>query len=134
MPTTEHDILVAASRFYEAINRTLGANDASGMRELWSHGPDVTAMHPDGARDIGWRQVSMLHEDWAKHVSGGRVALASPTGPRRGADGAGRTGGGGGAGGRRRGSSASAPTWRSSRGGSGAGSAWTTSRSTSTPG
>jgi uncharacterized protein (TIGR02246 family) len=86
MPTTEHDILVAASRFYDAINRTLGANDASGMRELWSHGPDVTAMHPDGARDIGWRQVSMLHENWAKHVSGGRVALASPRVQRLGAD------------------------------------------------
>ena len=78
METSDHEVRAAASRFYEALNRTLGANDPSRMLELWSHGPEVTAMHPDGARDLGWRQVKLLLENWAKHVSGGRIALVAP--------------------------------------------------------
>jgi ketosteroid isomerase-like protein len=78
MPTREYEVRDAANRFYEALNRMLGANDAGPMLALWSHGYDVTAMHPDGARDIGWSQVKLLHENWARHVSGGRVALVAP--------------------------------------------------------
>ena len=78
MSIAEHEVRAAASRFYEALNRTLGASDASRMLELWCHGDDVTAMHPDGARDVGWRHVALLYENWAKHVLGGRIALTAP--------------------------------------------------------
>jgi ketosteroid isomerase-like protein len=78
MSTSDHEVRTTAGRFYEALNRTLGGNDPVPMLALWSHGAEVTALHPDGARDLGWRQVRLLVENWAKHVSGGRIALVAP--------------------------------------------------------
>jgi len=78
MSPSDHEVRAAAGRFYESLNRTLGANDPVPMQALWHHGPEVTALHPDGARDLGWLQVRLLIENWAKHVSGGRIALVAP--------------------------------------------------------
>jgi hypothetical protein len=51
----EDEVRQASEQFYAALNRTLDG-DSSPMEQIWSHGSDVSAMHPfgvecsDGAR------------------------------------------------------------------------------------
>lgn len=39
----------------------LFAGDIAPMEDVWSHGPDVMAMHPLGGRQLGWEEVK---ESW----------------------------------------------------------------------
>lgn len=48
------------------------------MMEVWSHGPDVTTMHPIGGREVGWEQVRVPWEQVAGLASAGQVTLSDP--------------------------------------------------------
>ena len=44
-----------ASELYAALNRLLEEGDSGPMEQIWSHGSDVSAMHPFGGRmGGGW--------------------------------------------------------------------------------
>jgi len=47
----------ASEQFYAALNRTLNG-DPGPMKEIWSHGSDVSAMHPFEGLPLGWEEVS----------------------------------------------------------------------------
>jgi ketosteroid isomerase-like protein len=52
----EDEVRQASDSFYAALNQLLKGNPSS-MSEVWSHGGDVSTMHPIGGREIGWDQV-----------------------------------------------------------------------------
>ena len=70
----EDEVRKASERFYAALNSTLDG-DSSPMEEIWSHGSDVSAMHPFGGRMVGWEEVGASWEQAAQAFSGGQVAL-----------------------------------------------------------
>lgn len=57
----EAGVRAASDRFYEALDQ-MANGDASAMADVWSHGDDVTTMHPIGGREVGWGEVK---EPWA---------------------------------------------------------------------
>ena len=70
----EDEVRQASEQFYAALNSMLDG-DSSPMEEIWSHGSDVSAMHPFGGRMLGWEEVRTSWEQAAQAFSGGRVAL-----------------------------------------------------------
>ncbi len=70
----EDDIRQASEQFYAAINRAING-DPGPMREVWSHGSDVTTMHPLGGRETGWEEVRASWEQVAQAFSDGQVSL-----------------------------------------------------------
>ena len=52
----EDEVRQASEQFYAALNRTLDG-DSGQMEQIWSHGSDVSAMHPFGSRSLGWEEV-----------------------------------------------------------------------------
>jgi ketosteroid isomerase-like protein len=70
----EDEIRQASEQFYAALNRTING-DPGPMMEVWSHGPDVTAMHPLGGRETGWEEVRASWEQVAQAFSDGQVSL-----------------------------------------------------------
>jgi ketosteroid isomerase-like protein len=70
----EDEVRQASEQFYAALNRTLDG-DSSPMEEIWSHGSDVSAMHPFGSRSLGWEEVRAGWEQAAQAFSDGQVAL-----------------------------------------------------------
>jgi ketosteroid isomerase-like protein len=70
----EDDVRQASDRFYGALNRMLNG-DAGPLGEVWSHGSDVTTLHPIGGRQVGWEQVGPVWEQVAHICSGGQVRL-----------------------------------------------------------
>jgi hypothetical protein len=57
----EDEVRQASERFYAALNRALEESDTGPMGEIWSHGSDVSAMHPFGGR--------MDHTDFSPEVA-----------------------------------------------------------------
>lgn len=72
--STEEEVRQASEQFYAALNRFLNG-DTEPMMEVWSHGPDVTAMHEDPSRQVGWEEVRAAWEQIASLVSGGQVTV-----------------------------------------------------------
>jgi ketosteroid isomerase-like protein len=70
----EDEIRQASEQFYAALNRTING-DPGPMMEVWSHGPDVTAMHPLGGRETGWEEVRASWEQVAQAFSDEQVSL-----------------------------------------------------------
>jgi ketosteroid isomerase-like protein len=70
----EDEIRQASEQFYAALNRELNG-DPGPMMEVWSHGSDVTAMHPLGGRETGWEEVRASWEQVAQVFSEGQVSL-----------------------------------------------------------
>jgi ketosteroid isomerase-like protein len=70
----EDEVRQASEQFYAALNRTLDG-DSSPMEQIWSHGSDVSAIHPFGSRMLGWDEVGASWEQAAQAFSGGQVAL-----------------------------------------------------------
>ena len=70
----EDEIRQASEQFYAAINRTING-DSGPMMEVWSHGSDVTALHPLGGRETGWREVRASWEQVAQEFSDGQVSI-----------------------------------------------------------
>ena len=50
--STEDEIRDASTQFYAVMNRMLNG-DAQPLFDIWSHGPEVTTMHPIGGRQHG---------------------------------------------------------------------------------
>jgi ketosteroid isomerase-like protein len=70
----EDEIRQASEQFYAALNREING-DPGPMMEVWSHGSDVTAMHPLGGRETGWEEVRASWEQVAQAFSDGQVSL-----------------------------------------------------------
>src|ERR687894_3279814 len=70
----EDEIRQASEQFYEALNRMING-DPEPMMEVWSHGPDVTALHPLGGRQTGWEEVRASWEQVAQGFSEGEVSI-----------------------------------------------------------
>jgi ketosteroid isomerase-like protein len=70
----EDEVRQASEQFYAALNRTLNG-DPGPMEEIWSHGSDVSGMHPFGGRLLGWEEVRASWEQAAQAFSDGQVAL-----------------------------------------------------------
>lgn len=64
----------ASKSFYSALN-SMANGDAAPMRAVWSHGADVTTMHPIGGRETGWKKVQGPWKQVASLCTGGKVAL-----------------------------------------------------------
>jgi ketosteroid isomerase-like protein len=71
----EDEVRQASEQFYAALNSTLYGGDTGPMEEIWSHGSDVSAMHPTGGRILGWEEVKASWERSAQSFSDGQVAL-----------------------------------------------------------
>jgi ketosteroid isomerase-like protein len=70
----EDEVRQASEQFYAALNRTLDG-DSGPMEQIWSHGSDVSAMHPFGSRSLGWEEVRAGWKQAAQAFSDGQVAL-----------------------------------------------------------
>ena len=70
----EDEIRQASEQFYAALNREING-DPGPMMEVWSHGPDVTALHPLGGRETGWEEVRANWEQVAQGFSEGEVSI-----------------------------------------------------------
>jgi SnoaL-like domain len=70
----EDEIRQASEQFYAALNREING-DPGPMMEVWSHGSDVTAMHPLGGRETGWEEVRASWEQVAQAFSDGQVSI-----------------------------------------------------------
>ena len=64
----------ASSQFYAALNR-MANGDASTLADIWSHGADVTTMHPIGGMEVGWDAVKSSWEQVAAIASDGKITL-----------------------------------------------------------
>jgi ketosteroid isomerase-like protein len=70
----EEEIRQASGQFYAALNRVING-DPGPMVEVWSHGSDVSTVHPFGSRSLGWEEVRAGWEQAAQQFSDGQVAL-----------------------------------------------------------
>jgi ketosteroid isomerase-like protein len=70
----EDEIRQASERFYAALNRELNGEPGR-LGEVWSHGPEVSTMHPLGGRELGWEEVRAGWERAARAFSEVQVAL-----------------------------------------------------------
>ena len=72
--STHDDVRKASDRFYDALTR-MANGDAGSMTDAWEHGPDATAMHPIGGREVGWDAVRNSFEQVAQLATDGKVEL-----------------------------------------------------------
>ena len=72
--SAEEDVRHASKQFYAALNR-MANGDAGLMASAWSHGPEVTALHPIDGREIGWNAVKASFERFAQIAADGNIDL-----------------------------------------------------------
>ena len=72
--SSEDEVRAASAQFYAALNSMM-AGDAAPLAEVWSHGANVSTMHPIGGRQAGWDEVRGSFEQVAQLASGGRAEL-----------------------------------------------------------
>ena len=72
--STEKEVRQASDQFYAALNHLVNG-DAGLMTEIWSHGSDVTVLHPIAGVTVGWEQVHASWEQFAQLCSGGQVLV-----------------------------------------------------------
>ena len=70
----EDEIRQASEHFYAALNREING-DPGPMMEVWSHGSEVSTMHPLGGINVGWEDVRAGWEQAAQAISDGQVSL-----------------------------------------------------------
>ena len=70
----EDEIRQASEQFYAALNREING-DPGPMMEVWSHGSDVSTLHPLGGINVGWEEVRAGWEQAAQAMSEGQVSL-----------------------------------------------------------
>ena len=68
------DVRRASEQFYAALTQ-MASGDAGSMSAVWTHGDDVTALHPIGGRNEGWDETWSAFEQVASLASGGQVRL-----------------------------------------------------------
>ncbi len=74
----ETNIRKASEQFYSALNKMLNG-DAAPLDKIWSHGKDVTTMHPIGGRQTGWDSVRDSFQQVADMSSDGSVEIRDQT-------------------------------------------------------
>ena len=72
--SAEEEVRRASKQFYAALNR-MANGDAGLMANAWSHGPDVTALHPIDGREIGREAVKASFEQFAQIAADGNIDL-----------------------------------------------------------
>lgn len=72
--SAENEVRKASEAFYAALNR-MGNGVKGAMAEVWSHGPQVTAMHPIGGRTTGWDAVRESFDKVAGIASDAEIGL-----------------------------------------------------------
>ena len=70
----DDEIRQASEQFYAALNREING-DPGPMMEVWSHGSDVSTLHPLGGINVGWEEVRASWEQAAQGMSEGQVSL-----------------------------------------------------------
>jgi ketosteroid isomerase-like protein len=69
--STEDDVRAVSDRFYSGLSRM----DVAALPEIWSHGDDVTTMHPMGGEQVGWEEVRSSFEGAAGLMTDSHVQL-----------------------------------------------------------
>ena len=69
--STEDDVRKVSDKFYSGLSRM----DVAALPEIWSHGDDVTAMHPMGGEQVGWEEVRASFEQAAGPMTDSHVEL-----------------------------------------------------------
>ena len=72
--SAENEVRAASAQFYAALNSMING-DAGPLSDIWSHGEDVTTMHPIGGREVGWREVEGPWAQVASISAAGKVEL-----------------------------------------------------------
>lgn len=72
--SAEGEVREASEAFYAALNR-MGNGVKGAMAEAWSHGNQVTVMHPIGGRTTGWDSVRESFDRVAGMASDAKVEL-----------------------------------------------------------
>jgi len=72
--STENEIRTASASFYAALNR-MAKGEVVAMDDVWSHGAEVTALHPIGGRDTGWHAVGRSFDGVAGVATAGDIRL-----------------------------------------------------------
>ena len=72
--SAEDEARSASEAFYSALNR-MANGDAGPLAAVWSHGSDVTTMHPIGGRQLGWDAVRESFAQVARIASEGHISL-----------------------------------------------------------
>ena len=72
--SAEDEVRETSKKFYAALSSMLNG-DAGPLSEIWSHGAEVSTMHPIGGREVGWDQVRNSWEQVAQLASGGEGKL-----------------------------------------------------------
>lgn len=72
--SAEKEVHNASDRFYAGLNKMLNG-DAGSLSDIWSHGPEVTTLHPIGGRQLGWGEVWTSWEQVSKLTTDGKVEL-----------------------------------------------------------
>jgi ketosteroid isomerase-like protein len=72
--TIEEEVREASRKFYTGLNSMANGNSGP-LADIWSHGTDVTTMHPIGGREVGWSAVRGSFEGVAKLASKGKIEL-----------------------------------------------------------
>ena len=70
----EVEVREASRKFYAGLNG-MANGDSEPLADVWSHGTDVTTMHPIGGREVGWTAVKGSFEGVAKLASKGKIEL-----------------------------------------------------------
>jgi ketosteroid isomerase-like protein len=72
--STEEEVRIASRHFYAGLNRM--ANGSGGaLKDIWSHSPTVTTLHPIGGRQVGWDAVRESFDQVAQLASDGNVEI-----------------------------------------------------------
>lgn len=72
--SSQDEVRKASTAFYEALNLMLNG-DAGPLSDIWSHGSDVTTLHPTGGRQVGWGEVWESWNQVAQLSTDGKVLL-----------------------------------------------------------
>ena len=68
------EVQQASDRFYQALNKLLNG-DSFDMEQVWSHGPNVSTMHPLGGLETDWEKVWGGWQMASQAISGGKAEV-----------------------------------------------------------
>ena len=72
--SAEEEVRHASKQFYTALNR-MANGDAGLMASTWSHGPEVTTLHPIAGRETEWERMKASFEQFAQIAADGNIDL-----------------------------------------------------------
>ncbi|MEM0950097.1 MAG: nuclear transport factor 2 family protein [Pseudomonadota bacterium] len=72
--TQDDTVLAASEAFYSALNSVFN-KDADPMSAVWLHSDEVTAMRPNGGRELGWDALWIAWKNVAEVFEGGAVEM-----------------------------------------------------------